>query len=281
MSQAEATGSGELHPMRGRVLICAGSDSGGGAGIQADIKAVTALGGFAMTAITALTAQNTEGVHDVYDVHEEFIRKQIEVVLKDLGADCIKTGMLHSIPVIETVHEALQELAPDTPLVVDPVMVAKGGHPLLEPQALEAMKRRMVARATILTPNIPEAELLTGQKIAGRDDMLRVGALLLKLGPKHVLMKGGHMEGDELVDILVSADAEPVAFRSERIDTVHTHGTGCTTASAIAAGLAQGLDVVAAVDRARDYVRKAILSAPGYGHGHGPLNHAHTLREEV
>ncbi|MEQ8333210.1 bifunctional hydroxymethylpyrimidine kinase/phosphomethylpyrimidine kinase [Nisaea sp.] len=267
--------------MRGRVLICAGSDSGGGAGIQADIKAVTALGGFAMTAITALTAQNTEGVHDVYDVHEEFIRKQIEVVLKDLGADCIKTGMLHSIPVIETVHEALQELAPDTPLVVDPVMVAKGGHPLLEPQALEAMKRRMVARATILTPNIPEAELLTGQKIAGRDDMLRVGALLLKLGPKHVLMKGGHMEGDELVDILVSADAEPVAFRSERIDTVHTHGTGCTTASAIAAGLAQGLDVVAAVDRARDYVRKAILSAPGYGHGHGPLNHAHTLREEV
>lgn len=281
MPQVDATSSSEMHPMKGRVLICAGSDSGGGAGIQADIKAVTCLGGFAMTAITALTAQNTEGVHDVYDVHEEFIAKQIELVLKDLGADCIKTGMLHSIPVIETVHKALVELAPDTPLVVDPVMVAKGGHPLLEPQALEAMKRRMVARATILTPNIPEAELLTARKIANRDDMLRVGEVLLKLGPKHVLMKGGHMEGDELVDILVSADAEPVTFRSERIDTVHTHGTGCSTASAMAAGLAQGLGVEEAVSRARDYVRKAILSAPGYGHGHGPLNHAHTVRAGV
>ncbi|WP_193173640.1 bifunctional hydroxymethylpyrimidine kinase/phosphomethylpyrimidine kinase [Nisaea nitritireducens] len=267
--------------MQGRVLICAGSDSGGGAGIQADIKAVTCLGGFAMTAITALTAQNTEGVHDVYDVHEEFIAKQIELVLKDLGADCIKTGMLHSIPVIETVHKALEEQAPDIPLVVDPVMVAKGGHPLLEPQALNAMKHRMVARATILTPNIPEAELLTAKKIANRDDMLRVGETLLKLGPKYVLMKGGHMDGDELVDILVSADAKPVEFRSARIDTVHTHGTGCTTASAIAAGIAQGLSVEDAVSRARDYVRMAILTAPGYGHGHGPLNHAHTLRPEV
>ncbi|WP_342665348.1 bifunctional hydroxymethylpyrimidine kinase/phosphomethylpyrimidine kinase [Nisaea denitrificans] len=281
MPQVDATGSSEMHPMKGRVLICAGSDSGGGAGIQADIKAVTCLGGFAMTAITALTAQNTEGVHDVYDVHEEFIAKQIELVLKDLGADCIKTGMLHSIPVIETVHKALAELAPDTPLVVDPVMVAKGGHPLLEPQALDAMKRRMVARATILTPNIPEAELLTARKIVNRDDMLRVGEVLLKLGPKHVLMKGGHMEGDELIDILVSADAEPVTFRSERIDTVHTHGTGCSTASAMAAGIAQGLSVEDAVSRARDYVRKSILSAPGYGHGHGPLNHAHTLRAGV
>ncbi len=275
------TETGDLHPMQGRVLICAGSDSGGGAGIQADIKAVTCLGGFAMTAITALTAQNTEGVHDVYDVHEEFIAKQIELVLKDLGADCIKTGMLHSIPVIETVHKALEEQAPDIPLVVDPVMVAKGGHPLLEPQALNAMKHRMVARATILTPNIPEAELLTAKKIANRDDMLRVGETLLKLGPKYVLMKGGHMDGDELVDILVSADAKPVEFRSARIDTVHTHGTGCTTASAIAAGIAQGLSVEDAVSRARDYVRMAILTAPGYGHGHGPLNHAHTLRPEV
>lgn len=281
MPQGDVTDAGEMRPMKGRVLICAGSDSGGGAGIQADIKAVTALGGFAMTAITALTAQNTEGVHGVYDVHEEFIAKQIELVLKDLGADCIKTGMLHSIPVIETVHKALVELAPDTPLVVDPVMVAKGGHPLLESQALNAMKRRMVARATILTPNIPEAALLTGTEINTRDDMLKAGEILLKLGPKHVLMKGGHMEGDELVDILVSADAEPVSFSSERIDTPHTHGTGCTTASAIAAGLAQGLSVENAVSRARDYVRKAILSAPGYGHGHGPLNHAHTVRAEV
>lgn len=281
MPQADATVAADLHPMRGRVLICAGSDSGGGAGIQADIKAVTGLGGFAMTAITALTAQNTEGVHDVHEVHEEFIRKQMEVVLTDLGADCIKTGMLHSIPVIETVRKALEDLAPDVPLVVDPVMVAKGGHPLLEPQALEAMKRKMVARATILTPNIPEAELLTASKIESREDMLVAGERLLKLGPKHVLMKGGHMTGDELVDILVSRDSAPVAFSSARIETTHTHGTGCTTASAIAAGIAQGLDVEEAVRRARDYVRKAILTAPGYGHGHGPLNHAHTLKAVV
>ncbi|UUX52253.1 bifunctional hydroxymethylpyrimidine kinase/phosphomethylpyrimidine kinase [Nisaea acidiphila] len=267
--------------MRGRVLICAGSDSGGGAGIQADIKAVTCLGGFAMTAITALTAQNTEGVHDVHEIHEEFIAKQMEVVLKDLGADCIKTGMLHSIPVIETVRKALEDFAPHVPLVVDPVMVAKGGHPLLESQALEAMKRKMVARATILTPNIPEAALLTASEIKSRDDMLRAGETLLRLGPKHVLMKGGHMEGDELIDILISADSEPVEFRGERIDTAHTHGTGCTTASAVAAGLAQGLGVEEAVARARDYVRKAILTAPGFGHGHGPLNHAHTLKADV
>jgi hydroxymethylpyrimidine/phosphomethylpyrimidine kinase len=279
--QDESIDMSDLHPMRGKVLICAGSDSGGGAGIQADIKAVTGLGGFAMTAITALTAQNTEGVHDVHEVHEEFIRKQMEVVLTDLGADCIKTGMLHSIPVIETVRKALDEFAPDVPLVVDPVMVAKGGHPLLESQALEAMKRKMVARATILTPNIPEAALLTAREIKSRDDMLKAGEALLKLGPKHVLMKGGHMEGSELVDILISQDGQPVEFRGQRIDTAHTHGTGCTTASAIAAGLAQGLAVEDAVARARDYVRKAILSAPGYGHGHGPLNHAHTLKADV
>ena len=161
-----------MRPMKGRVLICAGSDSGGGAGIQADIKTVTCLGGFAMTAITALTAQNTKGVFGVHDVPEAFITKQIELVMNDLGADCIKTGMLHSIPVIETVHTVLENLAPDTPLVVDPVMVAKGGHPLLEPQALDAMKRRIVARATILTPNIPEAELfrVTATKITDRND---------------------------------------------------------------------------------------------------------------
>ena len=281
MPQGDTTGPDNMRPMKGRVLICAGSDSGGGAGIQADIKTVTCLGGFAMTAITALTAQNTKGVFGVHDVPEAFITKQIELVMNDLGADCIKTGMLHSIPVIETVHTVLENLAPDTPLVVDPVMVAKGGHRLLEPQALDAMKHRIVARATILTPNIPEAELLTATKITDRNDMLRVGESLLKLGPKHVLMKGGHMESNELLDILVSAGAEPVIFSSERIDTVHTHGTGCTTASAIAAGIAQGLSVTDAVSRARAYVRKAILSAPGFGHGYGPLNHAHTVGTEI
>ena len=275
MPQGDATDAGEMRPMKGRVLICAGSDSGGGAGIQADIKAVTALGGFAMTAITALTAQNTEGVHGVYDVHEEFIAKQIELVLKDLGADCIKTGMLHSIPVIETVHKALVELAPDTPLVVDPVMVAKGGHPLLESQALNAMKRRMVARATILTPNIPEAALLTGTEINTRDDMLKAGEILLKLGPKHVLMKGGHAQGAVCTDLLIAGDLPSLKLKARRLETKNTHGTGCTLSAAIAAALAKGADLPQAVRDAHAYLHGAISCADELrvGSGHGPVHH--------
>ncbi len=259
--------------MKGRVLIVAGSDSGGGAGIQADIKAVTALGGFAMTAITALTAQNTLGVHGVLPVPTDFIRQQMRVVLDDLGADCLKTGMLHDAAVIEAV---CAELPAGVPLVADPVMVAKGGHKLLVDAAVAALKTQLLPRATVLTPNIPEAEVLTGLRITDEDGMRAAGRALLAMGAHAVLMKGGHLEGDLLVDLLVGREGEQ-RWEAPRIPTRHTHGTGCTTASAIAAGLAQGMPLVDAVARARLYVRAAIATAPGYGSGHGPLDHAVTL----
>ncbi len=263
--------------MRGRVLIVAGSDSGGGAGIQADIKTVTMLDGYAATAITALTAQNSEGVFGVLPIPPEFIRRQIEVILDDIGADVIKTGMLHDAAVIETVAAVLQELASAVPLVVDPVMVAKGGARLIDPDAVEALKRLLIARATILTPNLPEAETLCGKTIGDIPSMRSAGEELLGLGCRAVLVKGGHLPGNLVSDVLVTAAGVRV-WESPRIDTRHTHGTGCTLASAIAAGLAQGLDIEHAVDRARAYVQRAIASAPGLGRGHGPLDHAHPLQ---
>jgi hydroxymethylpyrimidine/phosphomethylpyrimidine kinase len=259
--------------VKGRVLIVAGSDSGGGAGIQADIKAVTALGGFAMTAITALTAQNTEGVHGVHPIPTGFIRRQIEVVLDDLGADALKTGMLHDSATIDAVCAALPA---GIPLVADPVMIAKGGHPLLQPDAVETLKRRLVPRAALITPNLPEAEVLAGRRIATEADMQAALPALLALGAAAVLLKGGHLDGPVLVDLLATPEGV-IRFEDARIDTRHTHGTGCTLASAIAAGLAQGLALPEAVARARRYVRAAILAAPGLGRGHGPLNHAVTL----
>jgi len=264
--------------MKGRVLIIAGSDSGGGAGIQADVKTVTALRGYAATAVTALTAQNTTGVSGIHDVPESFIEEQLRVTLEDIGADCIKTGMLHSKSVIDTVCDVIDELARDIPLVVDPVMVAKGGAALLEPSAAQALKARLILRATVLTPNIPEAEVLTGRTISTVDDMCQAGDMLLTLGAKAVLVKGGHLDSDTITDVLVREEGQEL-FVGTRIDTRHTHGTGCTLASAIATGLAQNIDLETAVERARDYVRKAIETAPGIGAGHGPLNHAHTVRE--
>jgi hydroxymethylpyrimidine/phosphomethylpyrimidine kinase len=262
--------------MNGRVLIVAGSDSGGGAGIQADIKTVTALGGYAATAITALTAQNTQGVFGVHEVPTDFLRQQIELVLSDIGADCLKTGMLHSVAVIETVASALADLAPDTPLVADPVMVAKGGHALLDPSAVDTMKRLLLPRATVLTPNAPEATALCGIAIAAPDDMIAAAQALRAMGPDAVLLKGGHLSGDTVTDLLL-ADGAPVFFESPRIETRHTHGTGCTLASAVATGLAQGLALESAVRRGLDYVQAAIAGAPGFGQGHGPLDHGHTM----
>jgi len=262
--------------MKGRVLIVAGSDSGGGAGIQADIKTVTVLDAFAATAVTALTAQNTEGVFGVLPISPDFIRRQMEVVLEDIGADAIKTGMLHDAAVIETVAAVLAERAAAVPLVLDPVMVAKGGAPLIEPGAIDALKRLLVARAAVLTPNLPEAEILAGRSIATRAAMVETAQEMLGLGCRAVLLKGGHLPGDSVYDVLASASGVRV-WESARIDTRHTHGTGCTLASAIAAGLAQGLPIEAAVDRARRYVHEAIASAPGLGRGHGPLDHAHPL----
>jgi len=263
--------------MPGRVLIVAGSDSGGGAGIQADIKTVAMLDAYAATAITALTAQNTEGVFGVLAIPPEFVRRQIEVVLDDIGADAIKTGMLHDAAVIETIAAVLKEHAAATPLVVDPVMVAKGGARLIEPGAIEALKRLLIARAEIVTPNLPEAEILCGGTIDSVAEMQTAGEALLGLGCRAVLMKGGHLPGEVVSDVLVTAGAVKV-WESPRIATRHTHGTGCTLASAIAAGLAQGQDVESAVDRARTYVQRAIAGAPGLGRGHGPLDHAHPLR---
>ncbi len=263
--------------MRGRVLIVAGSDSGGGAGIQADIKTVTMLDGYAATAITALTAQNTEGVFGVLAIPPEFIRRQIEVVLDDIGADAIKTGMLHDAAVIEAVAAVLRERAATVPLVVDPVMAAKGGARLIDPDAVEALKRLLIPRAAVLTPNLPEAEILCGTAIGDVAAMHAAGESLLALGCRAVLVKGGHLAGDIVSDVLVTGTGARI-WESPRLDTRHTHGTGCTLASAIAVGLAQGLDLQSAVDRARDYVQRAIATAPGLGRGHGPLDHAHPLR---
>ncbi len=266
--------------MLGRVLIVAGSDSGGGAGIQADIKTVTALGGYAATAVTALTAQNTQGVFGVVGVEPAFIALQMRLVIEDIGADCIKTGMLHNSQVIKTVVgvlDMLEDLAPRTPLVADPVMFAKGGDPLLEPEAQETLLQWLVPRATVLTPNIPEAEALSGMKISTSEAMQQAGERLLAKGARAVLIKGGRLQGEWVPDLLISPEGVE-CFERPRLDTIHTHGTGCTLASAIAAGLAQGLSLPTAVARALAYVYEAIRTAPRLGKGRGPLNHAHTVR---
>ncbi|AWK89047.1 bifunctional hydroxymethylpyrimidine kinase/phosphomethylpyrimidine kinase [Azospirillum thermophilum] len=263
--------------MKGRVLIVAGSDSGGGAGIQADIKAVSALDAYAATAIAALTAQNTQGVFGVVPVDPAFVALQMKVVLEDIGADAIKLGMLGNSAVIEAVAAEIEARAINIPLVVDPVMVAKSGHFLLEPDAVLSLRKRLLPYAEIVTPNLPEAQALTDIEVKDLDGMRQAAELLLSFGPKAVLLKGGHLESDTLFDLLVTEDGEEL-FRGERVHTPHTHGTGCTMASAIAAGLAQGMGVRDAVARARAYVETAILTAPGLGHGHGPLNHLHTVR---
>lgn len=261
--------------MRGRVLIVAGSDSGGGAGIQADIKTVTALGGYAATAVTAVTVQNTQGVTGIHPIPLDIVRGQIATVLDDIGADAIKTGMLATASVIETVMAALH--GNKAPLIVDPVMVAKGGAALLESDAVAALKRHVLPRATLITPNLPEAEALTGRTIATPEAMRDALKHLLDLGPKAVLLKGGHLPGDDIADLYAGA-GDTHEWHGSRIATRHTHGTGCTLASAVATGFAQGLNAVDSIARARSYVRRAIETAPGLGQGHGPLNHAHTVR---
>jgi hydroxymethylpyrimidine/phosphomethylpyrimidine kinase len=262
--------------MQGRVLIIAGSDSGGGAGIQADIKTVTALGGYAATAVTAVTVQNTLGVSGVHPIPLEIVTAQARAVLDDIGADAIKTGMLGDAEMVAAVAQLLDS-APGVPAVIDPVMIAKGGASLLAAEAVEAMRSLLVPRATLLTPNAPEAEALTGLACATTDDLRRAGEALLTAGARAVLMKGGHIAGERVVDLLMT-DAGETAFEGERIDTRHTHGTGCTLASACATGLAQGLSLTEAVARAWDYVHEAMLRAPGFGRGHGPLDHGWPMR---
>ncbi len=254
--------------LHGRVLIIAGSDSGGGAGIQADIKAVMAMGGYSATAVTAITAQNTIGVHAILPVPPAMVRRQIAAVLDDIGADAIKIGMLGDAATVAAVADEL-ESRPRVPLVLDPVMVAKGGASLLQNDAVLALKQRLLSLAALITPNLPEAEALLGQAV---DDPEAAALELRALGAEAVLLKGGHADGAIVRDVLAHAGGVEI-FAMPRLETRHTHGTGCTLASAIAACLAQGSSLPEAVSRARRYVQAAIATAPGFGAGHGPLNH--------
>ena len=257
------------------VLIVAGSDSGGGAGIQADIKAVSGLGCFPTTAIAALTAQNTQGVRAIHQVPAAFVLEQMDAILDDMGADAVKTGMLFARDVILSVAERLGK-AGDIPLVVDPVMVSTSGHVLLEPDAEQALKDRLIPLATVLTPNMPEASRLVGFPVDDERDMEKAASRLIELGPQWVLLKGGHLK-TEAKDLLVRAGAR-VWFASPKIRSRNTHGTGCTLASAIAAGLAKGLQVPEAVAEAKELVTVGIEKAPNIGKGHGPLDPLALLR---
>jgi hydroxymethylpyrimidine/phosphomethylpyrimidine kinase len=256
--------------MRGRVLVVAGSDSGAGAGIQADLKTVFALGGYATTAITALTAQDTTGVHGVLPVPPAFVALQMRVVLEDIGADAIKTGMLGDAELIEAVCAALPG---GVPVVVDPVMLSTSGARLLPDDAVAVLRARLLPLAAVLTPNIPEAEALCSGGIADVAAMRDAARMLLEAGPAAVLLKGGHLPGSVVYDVLATATGMDV-FDAPRIDSRHTHGTGCTLASAVATGLARGAPLREAVLQARAYVRAAIAAAPGLGRGHGPLGHS-------
>jgi hydroxymethylpyrimidine/phosphomethylpyrimidine kinase len=257
-----------------RALTIAGSDSGGGAGIQADLKTFAALGVYGMTAITSITAQNTVGVQGVFDLPPEFVGLQIDCVVTDIGVDAVKTGMLSNAGIIEVVASKVKEHALPH-LVVDPVMVAKSGDPLLQPQARNALIERLLPLAEVVTPNLHEARVLTGMPIEGLEDMHRAAEVIHALGPRYVVVKGGHLE-EEPADLLFDGQRF-VVLRGERIETHHTHGTGCTFASAIAAGLAKGLSVEQALQEAKAYITEVIRHALPLGHGHGPTNHFVTL----
>jgi hydroxymethylpyrimidine/phosphomethylpyrimidine kinase len=253
-----------------RVLTIAGSDSGGGAGIQADLKTITVLGGFGMSVITALTAQNTLGVQGIYEVPPAFVAMQFDAVASDIGVDAAKTGMLASAEILRIVAAKIRQYG-IYKLVVDPVMVAKGGARLIQEDAKEALIKELIPLALVVTPNIPEAEVLAGIPIAGRDAMREAAAIIYDLGARHVVVKGGHLSGAAL-DILYDGQRFH-DFTAERIDTRDTHGTGCTFSAAIATGLAKGQAVAEAVAAAKQYVEKAIRHAYRIGGGHGPTNH--------
>lgn len=266
--------------MTARALTIAGSDSGGGAGIQADLKTFEALGVFGASAITAVTAQNTVGVQGVHPLPPDFVALQIDSVLGDIGADAIKTGMLADAAIVAAVAQRLRAHGA-TRLVVDPVMVAKGGDALLAPDARGAVIAEILPLALVVTPNLPEAAALLGMPVRGTFDMRAAARAIHALGPRHVVIKGGHdQDPRESVDLWFDG-ASFTAFRAERIPTANTHGTGCTFASAIAAGLARGLDVGPAIAAAKDYVTGAIRAGAdmGIGHGHGPVSHFWRWRE--
>ncbi len=251
-----------------RILVIAGSDSSGGAGIQADIKAITCLGGYAMTAVTAVTVQNTLGVSAIHPIPAELVAAQIRACIDDIGVDAVKIGMLGSAETVSAVAEALAGVS--VPIVLDPVMIAKGGASLIDDDAVLALIERLLPLASVITPNTPELAALVATDIEDAADALLAAQELLSQGPRAVLAKGGHLPGDVLTDWLVTRSGH-TAFTGPRLDSRHTHGTGCTLASALACGLGQGLALAAAVERARAFVRQAIARAPGLGGGHGPL----------
>ncbi|MEM8571847.1 MAG: bifunctional hydroxymethylpyrimidine kinase/phosphomethylpyrimidine kinase [Pseudomonadota bacterium] len=262
-------------------LTIAGSDSGGGAGIQADLKTFSALGVFGTSAITAITAQNTLGVNGVDGISPAMIAAQIDAVFDDLSVGAVKIGMLGTPDVIDAVVGALARHS--APIVLDPVMVAKSGDPLLPDDAVDALKERLVPVADVVTPNLPEAARLLGTNPAGSEqEMKEQGAGILALGPNSVLMKGGHAHGETCVDLLMTQDRAPLRLSANRFQTRNTHGTGCTLSAAIAAGLARGLPLEAAVTEAHAYLQKAIRAADqlNVGHGHGPVHHFHELWRE-
>jgi hydroxymethylpyrimidine/phosphomethylpyrimidine kinase len=263
-------------PVPARVLTIAGSDSGGGAGIQADLKTMLAHGVHGMSAITAVTVQNSVGVQGFYELEPRAVYEQIESVATDIGVDAVKTGMLASGAIIEAVADACERFALPN-LVVDPVAVSKHGDPLLRPDAVEALRTRLLPLATIVTPNLGEARLLTGVEPRSRADLQAAAAALAELGPRWVLVKGGHLPGDEAVDLLWDGTSG-IELRAPRVATPHTHGTGCTLASAIASNLAVGLDVATAVGEAKRFVSGAIAGAFPLGKGIGPTDHAWRFR---
>ncbi len=263
-----------------RVLTIAGSDSGGGAGVQADLKAMLALGVHGMSAVTAVTAQNSVGVHGVWDLPVDAVRAQVRAVLDDIGVDAVKTGMLSSPELVRAVADELRGLdGLGTPLVVDPVAVSKHGDVLLAGEAVAVVRELLLPLATVITPNTDEARLLTGMEVSSTDDLPKVAAELLAMGPQWVLVKGGHLPGDA-VDLLTDGESSHW-LTGARYDNRHTHGTGCTLASAIAAGLASGLKVPAAAQLAKDYVTGAIAAGFPLGRGIGPVDHAWQWRSSA
>ncbi|MGQ1890609.1 bifunctional hydroxymethylpyrimidine kinase/phosphomethylpyrimidine kinase [Thermophagus sp. OGC60D27] len=256
-------------------LTIAGSDSGGGAGIQADLKTFSACGCYGMSVITAITAQNTEGVTDIFPVRIATIEKQIDAVLTDIGADAVKVGMLHSVEVIRLVAKKIKQYEVKR-LVIDPVMVATSGDKLLQEEAIEALKEELLPLATIITPNIPEASILSGEKITAQSELPDAARSLSCNQSVSVMLKAGHLSDETLMDVLYDAEKdEIVTFPSKRITTMNTHGTGCTLSSAIASFLARGETLQSAVGKGKNYIDQAIQAGKDYktGHGHGPVHH--------
>ena len=260
---------------KSKVLIIAGSDSSGGAGIQADIKTVSALGCYAMTAITAVTVQNTTGVKSIIPIKPKEISNQIEFTAKDIKPNAIKIGMLHSTKVISAVIKSLKKINIKK-IVLDPVMVAKGGTKLINNEAIDEIKKKLMKKILLITPNIPEAELLTNTKINSLNDMIKAGQLLINLGAKNVLIKGGHLKSNEINYILLNKKIIKI-FKNKKYKSKNTHGTGCTLSSAIATNLSCGKDLIKSCEQGIKYVNEAIKSNLNYGKGNGPINHLNSI----